>query len=392
MPLVLVLAGCKPRNDISGPISNDAYIWQRRWNSAVVQAVHESASSIRAWRVLAAEVNAQGEWLQVAVPRESLRAAQKPVIAVVRIHSLSDKVAIHCGALITQWKLSGIAVSGIEIDYDSGTNELPRYREFLRLLRRQITPQDTLSITALPSWLGSRHLPELLADVDESVLQVHSVMNAREGLFNRKVALEWAQKWSAQTIRPFLIALPTYWSRVSWNEGGRLAAIESETPRFGPRFGNDAGSQELFVEPGEVSSLVATLNEDPPPHLKGIAWFRLPTSQDQRAWSAQTWHSVIEGKPLTAARPEVQIRTSSSGVINVYLVNADSSAGRLPHRISISAQNCEFADALPPYAMVFQKDGFGFQLAEQDVLRAGQEKLVGWLRCTGKNVEAHDTD
>jgi hypothetical protein len=363
------------------PLANDAYVWQRRWNGLVIQAIGEAAPSIEAWRVLAAECGADGNWLPIAVNLDSLRQTGKPAIAVIRINKLQDKFADQAAAVIGAWRKQGLALRGIEIDFDSGTDALLRYRDFLRLLRSRMDKRDLLSITALPSWLGSPDLPALLAAADESVLQVHSVMSPRQGLFDRTVARQWADKWSAQTSAPFLIALPTYWSRVSWNQAGRVVAIESEAARRG----SDDTSQELFVDPADVSSFVTDLRRNPPAHLQGIAWFRLPTSQDERAWDAQTWHSVMAGKTIPPARPVVRIQNNGNGASNLYLVNPGGLTGRMPERLLVSAQACESADAMPPYKLEWSQSGMRFLLTQQNVLRGHQSRLVGWVRCGGKD-------
>jgi hypothetical protein len=389
--LAVLLAGCAPVKDRTPPIANDAYIWQRRWNDSVVRALHESASSIRAWRVLAAEVEARGDWLEVGVNRAALRREEKPVIAVIRINHdpggarLGDSMATRAAAVIGGWEKEGVPVRGIEIDYDCGTASLPHYRDFLHLLRRRMGRERSLSVTALPSWMDSPDLPGLLAEVDEAVLQVHSVMSPQKGLFDPATAYEWVREWSTRSAVPFRVALPTYWSRVTWNEGGQVTAIESEVSRHGV----DGESQELFVEPGEVSSFVARLRNNPPPNLKGMAWFRLPTGEDQRAWNARTWHAVMEGRLLPPTVPTIHIKAEYSGVRDVYLENHSDVAGRLPREVSVSARGCEFADALPPYVLVRRKDSLAFRLRSWEVLRAGQEKLVGWVRCTGKELDAH---
>jgi len=373
---LLLLSGCSHSNR-TRPLAHDAYIWQRRWNSSVTQAVQQSASSIHTWRVLAAEVNAAGDWQNIAASPDALRDSGKPVIAVIRMNRIQEKLAVQAAALAARWN-----PRGIEIDYDCGTGSLPRYRDFLRLLRATLDRRYALSITALPNWLGSRDLRDVLSEVDESVLQVHSVMNPRQGLFDKTVAADWVRKWSAQTTKPFLIALPTYWSRVSWNQAGRVTAIESEVARPGA----DETSQELFVEPGEVSAFIAEVEKTAPPRLQGIAWFRLPTSQDERAWDTPTWHAVMQGKPIPAAHPVVRIQSEAMGASDLYLANPASIAGRMPAEISVSAKGCESADAMPPYRLEWQKDGFLFRLQERDVLRARRDKLVGWVRCTGKDL------
>ena len=289
------------------------------------------------------------------------------MIAVVRMQRLVN--------VVQNWP-----VNGIEIDYDCATSQLRAYQDFLHALSGK-TP---LSITALPSWMDSSELPGLLDEVDESVLQVHSVMNAKKGLFDRRTAYGWARRWAGMSSKPFRIALPTYWSKVSWNSEGKVEAIESEVNRYG--IGHE--SHELFVEPGEVSAFVAELRKAPIRGFEGIAWFRLPTSEDQRAWTLQTWRAVMEGRTLARAVPVVRVKEGTEGLRDVYLQS--DSDGRLPAEILVASQGCEFADAMEPYTLDRERDRVRFRLSgDGAILRAGRERMVGWVRCTGKELEAH---
>jgi hypothetical protein len=221
--------------------------------------------------------------------------------------------------------------------------------------------------------------------VDESVLQVHSVMSASQGLFDRTTAYKWAQAWSALSPGPFRLALPTYWSRVSWNDEGRVVSIESEADRYG----TEGTGREILVEPKEVAALLVDLRRAPPRHLTGIAWFRLPTDADQRAWSLQTWRAVMLGQPLRASLPVVRFGEDQSGARNVYLRNEGELDTKLPAQVSISGHGCEFADAMAPYSVMRQTSPVEFGLRSNDMLRSGEERLIGWVRCTDGDLGAH---
>ena len=388
--LSLSLSGCASK-DHAQPLTNDAYIWQRRWSNAVLSALKTSASSIRVWGVLAAEAESKAGLTTFAVDRQALRETGNPVIAVIRIDGrsdstqLSDNLAAASVALANDWNKDGLPVHGVEIDYDCALNRLARYRDFLRQLRAHMPPEMTLSITALPSWRESNDLPQVLAEVDETVLQVHSVMSPSKGLFDRTTAYKWAQAWSGVSSKPFRLALPTYWSRVTWNGDGRVVSIESETARYG----SEGTGREILVEPKEVAAFLADLHRAPPPHLTGIAWFRLPTAADQRAWSSQTWRAIMLGQPLHASLPGVRFGEDQSGARNVYLQNQGGLDAKLPSRVSISGHGCEFADAMAPYSVERQTKLIEFRLRSDNLLRSGEQKLIGWVRCTGTHLGAH---
>lgn len=380
--LSVLLSGCARKEPLK-PLANDAYIWQRHWGNALSTALAESASSIRLWRVLAAEAEGGADLTKISVDRQTLRRTGKPVIAVIRIDgrrrgiALNDLLSMHSTALAADWKKDGVPVHGIEIDYDCATKQLALYRTFLRSLRQLMGRDMTLSITALPSWMGSSDLPGLLTEVDEVILQVHSVMSSKKGLFDQARAVDWAQAWSALCPVPFRVALPTYWSRVTWNGEGRVMAIESEVARYG----TDPESRELIVEPAEVSSVVTELRRRRPHRLVGFAWFRLPTRDDQRSWTIRTWQAVMRGQPIEATTPVVRFQMDQTGARDVYLQNKSDVDRKLPPQVLIWAKGCESADALPLYSPERERDRIRFVLEGNDLLRSGEERLVGWIRC-----------
>src|SRR6185503_3023626 len=113
-----------------------AYIWQRAWTPRVIAAAERSADLVRAWRVLVAEADSRGHWVDVTVPWDALQATRRPIVAVVRIDGrlddarmpvLFDRVAATLDA--------APAVSGLEIDYDCPTSKLAAYARFLGALR-----------------------------------------------------------------------------------------------------------------------------------------------------------------------------------------------------------------------------------------------------------------
>lgn len=370
---ILLLGGCQRRPAGDLPFTHDAYIWQRLWTDSLRRALHEATPAIHTWRVLVGEMDARGNLTRVNVDWDALRASGRPMIGVVRTKSLLvDRV-------LGDWP-----VNGLEVDYDCATSQLGAYRFFLHELRRKMKAGWTLSITALPSWMESGELAGVLGEVDEAVLQVHSVMNAQKGLFAKDAALAWAKQWAEKSPARFRIALPTYWSRVSWSADGRVSAIESEVGRYGS---DEGESRELFVDPGEVGRFVSALKRTPLRGCEGIAWFRLPTGEDERAWSMATWRTVMAGK-TPAMDAVIRVKETQHGVKDLYVANQGAEDGRLPAEVAVAAQGCAFADAMEPYGWQREAAGGRFRLERQGgVLKAGQERMVGWVRCTGKEFE-----
>ncbi|HTY55354.1 MAG TPA: DUF3142 domain-containing protein, partial [Candidatus Binataceae bacterium] len=280
-------------------LPHDAYIWQRKWTAAVADALRKSSDLVRAWRVLAADSDENGNLREVAVNWEALKSSKRPVIAVVRINGQlarlnNMQVLDDLGDLLSRWRRAGAPITGLELDYDCGVAKLGAYAKFLARVRTLLDKGIALSVTALPAWLSSPALDDVFAPTSEVVLQVHMVQNPREGLFNPEQARRWIQAMARCTDKPFRVALPTYGLRVSRREDGSVLAIESERPLLAGGY----SASELIASPEEVSRLIRELEWDAPASLVGIVWFRLPVSGDVRAWSPDTWRAVVSGKPL----------------------------------------------------------------------------------------------
>ncbi|PMZ64106.1 DUF3142 domain-containing protein, partial [Pseudomonas sp. GW247-3R2A] len=161
-------------------------------------------------------------------------------------------------------------------------------------LRTALPTALPLSITALPAWLDSPELPALLATVDSSVLQVHAVSDPRRGLFDPEQARKWVNAWSLITSKPFYLALPAYGVALLPGASG-APVVESEVP-----VGRAGQRRELLADPLQLSALAAELRADPPAHLTGLIWFRLPLAGDRRAWSLNTLRAVARGDSLNS--------------------------------------------------------------------------------------------
>lgn len=359
------------------PVEQDAYVWQRQWSAPVREAVTQSADLVAHWRVLAAQLDAQGRWVDVHYDRDALRASGKPVILVVRIDGQlaqwhADDVAGHVQALIQQ--ASGLPVTGIEIDHDCATSRLDDYAALLASLRQRLPANLSLSITALPTWMGAPALPAVLAHADDVVLQVHAVQSPRAGLFDAKLARAWIDRFASLAPRGFHVALPAYGTRVAWGDDGRPRSVESEARSLD----SAEDAHELAATPEQVAGLLSDLRRHPPPGWRGVAWFRLPTSQDARAWSPATWRAVVTGRALSAKFSVQWSRNMASGAFDVVLSNDSVIDASLPDLVSLPSQ-CVLADGINGYvldasARVLRREREGW-------LRGQHKRVIGWVRC-----------
>jgi hypothetical protein len=381
----VLLAACQRVPEV---LPQQAYIWQRQWNPSVVNAMQGSDQLVGGWRVLAAELTAQRQWKIASPDWQALRKTTHSVVMVVRLDGQTDSLdaatQTRVTDLLTRWRQQNVPVAGVEIDYDCPTSQLPAYTGFLTGLRQSLDRDTTLSITALPTWLTSPVLNKLLAVADESVLQVHAVMNPRQGLFDAERAHAWLKAYAKQTTHPWRVALPSYSTRVSWDDNGRISAVESERPLLA----SGETSQELAASPTAVSAFLAQLDRDPSPGLIGVVWFRLPTEGDVRNWSLTTWQAVLARQPLSSSLTVEVLPNAQAGLHDLTLRNTGNADSALPQVVRIDAA-CNAADGINGYALEADAKGKYLRRTREGLLRAGYQRNIGWVRCQQPDIQLH---
>jgi len=381
-PLLGAMSSCHTQKPHPEILPQDAYVWQRSWTRSLREALSQSAPMVRAWRVLAAETEARDGFLITSADAQALAGVGRPVVAVMRINGsrlpadvpeLSQRMSV----LVSGWRTAGVQVAGIEIDYDCPSARLLQFGRFLKLFRAGAGGLP-ISVTAVPAWTASPDLSAVLAEVEETVLQVHSILGPEHGLFDPARARQWVEDWSLRTSTPFRVALPDYWSRVTWNRRGQVTAVESEISRYGPL----DGGKELLVMPEDVGQFVRWVQGRGMARLRGLVWFRLPTAGDRRTWSTATWHAVMEGQQIEPAAPVAFLKTAPGGASDVYVGNRGEIDSRLPGLVEVVAQDrCAAADSLPPYSLEWHGSRLLFRLKDPQMLEGKREILIGWTRC-----------
>ncbi|MFL6680801.1 MAG: DUF3142 domain-containing protein [Burkholderiaceae bacterium] len=365
----------------STPETSDVYVWQRAWHPALRDALQQARDLTHAWHVLGAEATPRGALRPVAVDLAWLASTGRPVVLVVRIDGqlagLDGPALVRdIVALRQRWRAGGLVVSGVEIDHDCGTARLSAYALWLADLRRALGAATSVSITALPAWLGSPALEQVLAQADESVLQVHAVRQPREGLFDPALAWQWTTAWSRRDGRPFRVALPTYGSRVGFDAAGALSDIESESPTLR----NADERRELSVSPAAVAAFVARVRADPPAHWLGWAWFRLPTSEDSRAWRMTTWRAVVEGRPLRTSASVDWRPAGNAATYDVLLVNRGDTDADVPARVALPS-GCAQADGANGYHLAASPGPRALNADAAALLPPHASRVIGWMHC-----------
>ncbi|MEB2623316.1 DUF3142 domain-containing protein [Pseudomonas sp. YuFO8] len=371
-----LLGGCEQQD--APPLDQQLYVWQRQWTPAHEAALQDSRADFSTLRVLALQAFPQAGWSRARIDPALLKRDGRSLIAVIRLdgqlQSLNqDEVTQQIQQLISDWQEQGLALAGVEIDHDAGNARLADYREFLVHLHSVLPPSMALSITALPAWLDSPELPALLSTVDSSVLQVHAVSDPRRGLFDPDRARQWAMAWSRITSKPFFLALPAYGVALLPSVDG-APVVESEVT-----IESNGQRQELLADPLQLSKLAALLRADPPAHLAGLIWFRLPLANDRRAWSLTTLRAVSRGEVLSS---HLALNlTQHERLFDIAISSEGNLDSAWPGRVTLAVEGCEGADALAGYTLQQDPNLLTFTRLREGRIAAGGQRAIGWARC-----------
>ncbi|MFJ7313268.1 DUF3142 domain-containing protein [Pseudomonas sp. NPDC098747] len=373
---LIMLSACEQQT--APPLDQQLYVWQRQWTPAHEAALRDSRSEFSTLRVLALQASPHEGWSRARIDASLLKSDGRPLIAVIRLDGQlkaldQQQVTAQILQVIADWQAQGLTLSGVEIDHDAGNARLPAYAQFLTHLHYALPTTLSLSITALPAWLDSSQLPALLGAVDSSVLQVHAVSDPRRGLFDAEQARRWAEAWGNVSDKPFYLALPAYGVALLPDVGG-APVVESEVQleRGGER-------RELMADPQQLSLLGKALRDDPPKHLAGLIWFRLPLANDRRAWSLTTLRAVARGEALHS---QLGVTFSEqNGLYDIKLNNNGNLDSAWPAEITLKARDCEGADALAGYSLQQSPDLLTFTRLRDGRLPANGQRAIGWARC-----------
>jgi hypothetical protein len=305
-------------------------------------------------RVLALQAFPQAGWSRARVDPALLKRDGRPLIAVIRLDGQlksldQDDVTTHIQQVLSEWQGQGLTLSGVEIDHDAGSARLPAYREFLTHLR-----------AALPAALP-----------------------LSRGLFDPDQARKWVNAWSLITSKPFYLALPAYGVALLPGASG-APVVESEVP-----VGRAGQRRELLADPLQLSALAAELRADPPAHLTGLIWFRLPLAGDRRAWSLNTLRAVARGDSLNS-RLSLKL-IAQDDLYDISVSNQGNLDNAWPERVTLAVRGCDGADALAGYALQQSPDLLTFTRLRDGRIPAGEQRAIGWARCAhidqgGSNV------
>jgi hypothetical protein len=174
-----------------GPLTHEAYVWQRVWTEPVRDAIKQHGSRFSGLTVLSAEVSWKGKQPQVIrVPLDYsiLTNVPCPVGLAFRIGPCPATVTTNddttaflaevAASLIAEARSRRLAPRELQIDFDCAESKLDGFRTWVEAFRRKVAPVP-VSLTALPSWLDRPAFKRLAAAADGYVLQVHSLQRPR---------------------------------------------------------------------------------------------------------------------------------------------------------------------------------------------------------------------
>ncbi len=405
----LAVSACARPPRAAGPLAHEAYIWQRVWSPAVSQAIARSQESVTAFVPLAAEVGWQGTSLVIARPAidfAPLKSSGRPVGLALRIGSYrgpfrkDDAPAAGLASLarsITEdAKRAGVSVCELQIDFDSAESQLGGYRLWVAAIREAVRPVP-ISITALPSWLGTREFGALAREAGSFVLQVHSVEKPTSPDAVMKLCdPARAQKWveaAAKVGVTFRVALPTYSVLVAFDSVGKFSGISAEGPLAAwPR---EVRLRVLRADARELAALVQRWIADRPANFTGVIWYRLPISSDTMNWRWPTLAAIIAGR---TPRSSLRVEASDAVPSDVAIVNDGELDEPVPRAIDAAWDGARLvaSDALEGFT--FENGADAQPSASEDrrlearaIFRAapelesarlspGERRVIGWLR------------
>lgn len=434
-----LLAGCDRPADPAAPLvaqqaANSAsqlpqhlYIWQRVWRPAHAQALAASQADFAALRLLSLQYHASagGPVWTAAQPDWALLAKDgRPVTLVLRLDG--QLAQLPTPAVVWQrWAATaaialqhGVALQGVEIDYDAPRSKLSAYQQWLSQLRTLLPATLALGMTALPDWLQApKQFADLCRQSDSLTLQLHSVLSPEQGLFDLPLAQQWTQQALQTPACRLYLALPAYHADLIQTPTG--PRIETETPlsATGQRLQLRSEPQQLQAFLHWLGQLLTAnqltaqqmpaqqLKKPQPAQLLGLIWFRLPLPEDRLSWPYATLAAVRWQQPLKSelafslrsgtGRYDVLVSNqgnlpASSGQIRqqaikqhfrgLHCLGGDSLAGLQWQQLAMPAGTAAMQPGLLHWQLQPAVPANAAPSATP-ALAPGAQQLLGWLQC-----------
>lgn len=391
---------CSRRQNVSGAVPQEIYVWQRVWNDDVTTALTRASHAAAGFAVLAAEIDLRDGAPKIFQPNVNygaLKGSACPISLTIRVDPFSgpfkenDRAAEAIIGLaqdvVRTARDHDISPAELQIDFDCGEWKLDGYRTWLRRIRAAMAPLP-VTPTILPSWLKHREFAKLARECGSFVLQVHSVALPQSVEDTRQLtdparAVEWVEQ-AARVGVPFRVSLPTYSYVVAFDATGKFCGISAEGPSA--RWPREARIVRWDAQPDAMANLLARWQQMRPAMLRGVCWYRLPIVADKLNWSWKTLEVVMQER---APKRRLRVVASASQPSEIVAINEGEADECLPKTILARWSEAKLiaADALEGYELKETTAGgnlLTFELKSSGtILRlppAGRHQ-IGWIRC-----------
>jgi len=388
------LCGSRSVERTSGPISHEAYVWQRVWTDEVRQAVEASREDLSRLVVLAAEVSWQdGRFAPARVEPDLafLTETDTPVSLAIRIGAVSGGITTAdqiealsdlAADVVAEARAAGVTVDELQIDYDCAESKLDGYRKLIAAIGGRLPDCDVV-ITALPSWLDNGPFKSLAQEAGRYVLQVHSlVLPTSIDDIPPLCDPAKARKWVEQAARigvPFRVALPTYGYLLAFDADGEYVGLAGSGG--GP---STAGVRyvPLRTHAADMAALVSDWSQDRPAAMTGVIWYRLPVAGERMNWQWSTLQAVMKGR-CPQADLQAIVRSVEPGLVEIDLRNVGNARAALDVAVAVAwtGDGPIASDGVGGFAL--SRAAANELLAVPrgaGELSAGERRMIAWLR------------
>ncbi len=388
---------------VTGPLRQDAYVWQRRWTDSHVKSLDEASGKIHTIVALAAEIERQkGEprAVRVSIPYDTLRSENVAIGLALRIGPyagpfdsngpITTAICDLAQHLVKKATDAGVAVSELQIDFDCAESKLDGYRTWVQALHERLGSLPIV-ITSLPSWLDNKAMSRLVEATDGFILQVHSLDRPKSASANFTLcdpaAAKRAVERAGRLPAPFRVALPTYGYLVAFDANGKFLGLSAEGPSR--NWPSSAIVKTVSADASQMAQLVETWSKNRPSNMAGIIWYRLPIDEDRLNWRWPTLAAVMEGR-TPQAQLHAELRHPERGLVEVDLVNAgdaDASLDSARVKLNWSDGHLLASDTSEGFQEMPDASQQSLLLAAEPTkdeaaprIGAGDRKTIGWIR------------
>ena len=351
------------------------YIWNQLWTPQVLQAIDKWKQKVETFHILAVSYNKQLKAKRIDLDWQSLEHL-KNLTFVIRINGnkLPEIQSILNEIKFLNEQNSKIKVSRLEIDFDAPTSQLKYYGDWLKRLKEQ--SQLELGITAIPTWLESKDLEEVLNSLDYYVLQVHSVLSPEKGLFDPNLALKWVKKYSKLSNTKFFVALPNYWYQAGLDDDNDIQYLAAEQKEIV----SSQKYRDVLANPKHIAQAIRKIEEQQFNQMQGWIWFRLPTSNDKRIFADSTINHLME-KDIDWSKQSISLSQEPIGQTSTnydFWVSNTTEVDLVAHTQWDVPVGCEFQHLID--GVISSIDKIYFEYAQ--IIKPGQRKRIGWAKCS----------